>query len=75
VAAVTSAMDGPERALLKPSEVAALLAVSRTWVYEAAKTGRIPCLRIGGPDGRLRFIERWLSEAREPKHPQPTRVG
>lgn len=41
--------------LLKPAEVARMLGVSRTWVYEAAKTGRIPCLRIGGADGPVRF--------------------
>jgi excisionase family DNA binding protein len=54
--------------LLKPSEVAAQLAVSRTWLYDAAKTGRIPSIRIGGEDGPLRFvpedIDRWLQEAR-----------
>jgi excisionase family DNA binding protein len=54
--------------LLKPAEVAARLAVSRTWLYDAAKTGRIPSIRIGGDDGPLRFvpedIDRWLREAR-----------
>jgi excisionase family DNA binding protein len=54
--------------LLKPNDVARLLAVSRAWVYEAAKSGRIPSVRIGGPDGPLRFvpedIERWLAETR-----------
>lgn len=53
-------------ALLKPSEVARRLGVSRTWLYAAAKDGRIP--RIGGPDGPLRFVpedlEAWLDEAR-----------
>lgn len=54
--------------LLKPNDVARRLAVSRAWVYDAAKLGRIPSVRIGGPDGPLRFvpedIERWLAEAR-----------
>jgi excisionase family DNA binding protein len=54
--------------LLKPSELASRLAVSRTWLYEAAKAGRIPSIRIGGEDGPLRFvpddIDRWLAEAR-----------
>jgi excisionase family DNA binding protein len=54
--------------LLKPSEIARYLGVSRSWVYEAARSGRIPCVRLGGPDGPLRFlpsdIERWLEEAR-----------
>jgi len=54
--------------LLKPTEVAALLRVSRSWVYEAAKEGRIPSVRLGGPDGPLRFliddVDAWLNRAR-----------
>jgi excisionase family DNA binding protein len=53
---------------MKPSEVAAQLGVSRSWLYDAAKTGRIPSIRIGGEDGPLRFvpedIERWIGDAR-----------
>jgi excisionase family DNA binding protein len=55
-------------ALLKPSDVAVKLAVSRTWLYDAAKAGRIPSIRVGGEGGPLRFVaedlERWLAEAR-----------
>ncbi|MGH2885504.1 MAG: helix-turn-helix domain-containing protein [Solirubrobacteraceae bacterium] len=54
--------------LLKPNDIARQLAVSRAWVYEAARTGRIPSVRIGGRDGPLRFvpedIEAWLSATR-----------
>jgi excisionase family DNA binding protein len=54
--------------LLKPTEVARRLGVSRSWIYEAAKAGRIPCIRLGGPDGRVRFlpadVETWLEQAR-----------
>jgi len=54
--------------LLKPTEVAQLLHVSRSWVYAAAADGRIPCLRLGDPDGPLRFvaadIDAWLQEER-----------
>jgi excisionase family DNA binding protein len=54
--------------LLKPNDVARWLAVSRAWVYNAARTGRIPSIRIGGEDGPLRFVredvEQWLDEAR-----------
>jgi excisionase family DNA binding protein len=63
--------------LLKPNDVAQQLAVSRSWVYEAARTGRIPSIRIGGEDGPLRFIpediERWLVEARDRWTPARTR--
>lgn len=45
-----------------------MLGVSRTWLYDAAKSGRIPCVRIGGPQGPVRFVredlEAWLDEAR-----------
>jgi excisionase family DNA binding protein len=54
--------------LLKPVEVAARLGVSRTWLYEAARAGRIPSIRIGGREGPLRFVpedlQRWIDEAR-----------
>jgi predicted DNA-binding transcriptional regulator AlpA len=47
--------------------------VSRAWVYDAARTGRIPSVRLGGEDGPLRFIEadvdQWLAEARAAWHP------
>lgn len=54
--------------LLRPAEVAQMLGVSRSWLYGAAKDGRIPCVRLGGSDGPLRFVERdlleWLERAR-----------
>src|SRR3954466_786626 len=61
------------RDLLRPVEVARKLGVSRTWLYDAAKSGRIPSVRLGGADGPLRFIEedvdRWLDEARCARRP------
>jgi predicted DNA-binding transcriptional regulator AlpA len=54
--------------LLRPNDVVRLFAVSRAWVYEAARTGRIPSVRLGGEAGPLRFVasdlEQWLAEAR-----------
>lgn len=54
--------------LLTPSEVAARLRVSRTWLYDAAKDGRIPSIRLCGGEGPLRFvpedIDEWIAEAR-----------
>ena len=62
--------------LLKPGEVARRLQVSRTWVYDAAKAGRIPSVRLGGADGPVRFveedIERWLERARQAWRPGET---
>jgi hypothetical protein len=56
-----------------------MLAVSRAWVYEAARTRRIPSVRIGGEDGPLRFIaqdiEEWLAEARAGWTPGSRRAG
>lgn len=63
--------DSPE--LLKPSEVAARLRVSRSWLYDAAKAGLIPYIRLpsvglNGREGPLRFVpedvEAWIAEAR-----------
>jgi excisionase family DNA binding protein len=34
-------------ALLTAEELATALRVSRSWVYEAARNGTIPCLRVG----------------------------
>ncbi len=54
--------------LLKPTEVAQRLGVSRAWVYDAAKRGRIPSIRIGGEEGPLRFVPEdlvlWIDDAR-----------
>jgi len=54
--------------LMKPAEVAALLRVSRSWVYDAAADGRVPSIRLGHAEGPLRFVrgdvETWLEEAR-----------
>jgi excisionase family DNA binding protein len=62
--------------LLRPNAVARRLGVSRTWLYAAAKDGRIPSVRIGGPDGPLRFVpedlEAWLDEARAAWRPGDT---
>jgi predicted DNA-binding transcriptional regulator AlpA len=63
--------------LLKPSEVVRFLGTSRSWVYDAAKRGDIPSIRLGSPDGPLRFIERdiesWINDARNRWRPgKPT---
>jgi excisionase family DNA binding protein len=54
--------------LLKPADVARRLGVSRSWLYEAARQGRLPYLRLGGDDGPLRFSEQdlvaWLEQGR-----------
>jgi excisionase family DNA binding protein len=54
--------------LLKASDVCAQLKVSRAWVYRAAADGRIPSLRLGGPDGPLRFdpdeLRTWIERSR-----------
>ena len=36
--------------------------VSRTWLYDAAKSGRIPAIRLGGPEGPVRFVRDDLLE-------------
>jgi excisionase family DNA binding protein len=48
------APDLPE--LLTVSEVRALLKTSRSWVYDAVRLRRLPHVRLGGPDGPIRFL-------------------
>ena len=54
--------------LLRPCDVVKMLGVSRSWLYDAAKSGRIPCVRLGGDDGPVRFrpddVEAWLEASR-----------
>ena len=68
-----SSIPATSAALLRPNDVARKLSVSRAWVYDAARTGRIPSVRLGGEDGPLRFIEadidQWLADARAAWHP------
>ena len=63
----SAGLAGPP-CLLKPSEVAVRLGVSRSWVYAAAADGRLPSIRLGGTDGPLRFVpedlDAWIETAR-----------
>jgi excisionase family DNA binding protein len=56
----TRRLDGP---LLRPEQAAELLAVKTSWVYDAVRTGRLPCLRVGR---HVRFtramLEEWLEK-------------
>jgi excisionase family DNA binding protein len=58
----TRPMPRLDEALLRPEQAAELLAVKPSWVYEAVRSGRLPCLRIGR---HIRFtramLEDWLS--------------
>jgi len=51
-------LDGP---LLRPAQAAEPLSVKTSWVYDAVRTGRLPCLRVGR---HIRFtramLEEWL---------------
>jgi excisionase family DNA binding protein len=47
--------------LLTAAEAAELLSVRRSWIYEAVRTGQLPCLKVGR---HIRFtrplLEAWL---------------
>jgi len=53
-------LDGP---LLRPDQAAELLSVKTSWVYDAVRTNKLPCLRVGR---HIRFtramLEEWLDE-------------
>lgn len=56
----------PDR-LLTAAEVAERLGVPKTWVLESARSGAMPCVRLGR---YVRFqwadVERWLEECKQP---------
>jgi excisionase family DNA binding protein len=49
--------------LLRPAEAARLLSVKPSWIYEAVRARRLPCVRLGR---HIRFthrmLEEWLAE-------------
>jgi excisionase family DNA binding protein len=49
--------------LLRPEDAARLLSVKPSWIYEAVRARRMPCLRVGR---HIRFtrtmLEKWLME-------------
>jgi excisionase family DNA binding protein len=49
--------------LLRPADAAELLSVRPSWIYEAVRTNRLPCLRVGR---HIRFtremLEAWLAD-------------
>jgi excisionase family DNA binding protein len=53
-------LDG---SLLRPDQAAVLLAVKTSWVYDAVRTGKLPCIRVGR---HIRFtrgmLEEWLKD-------------
>jgi len=47
--------------LLKAADAAALLSVRTSWVYEAVRDGRLPCVRVGRHVRFLRAdLEDWV---------------
>lgn len=52
----TRRLDGP---LLRPEQAAALLAVKPSWVYDAVRTRRLPCVRVGR---HIRFTQAMLED-------------
>ena len=56
-----------DEALLTPAQAAGLLAVRTSWIYEAVRARRLPCVRIGRHVRFLRSdLESWVREQRDP---------
>lgn len=59
----------PQPLLLRVSEVAELLAISRSRVYELIHAGDIPVVRMGGANHAVRIpkyaLEAWVKERTE----------
>lgn len=62
--------------LLDAAEVAALLSVPKSWVLESARSGALPCVRLGR---YVRFdegdVRAWLAECKQPGRPVNLRRG
>jgi excisionase family DNA binding protein len=57
------ALDEP---LLTPADAATLLSVRTSWVYEAVRARRLPCVRVGKHVRFLRSdLEGWVREQRD----------
>jgi excisionase family DNA binding protein len=60
--------------LLDADQAAELLAVRSSWIYEAVRAGKLPCLRLGR---HIRFtramLEEWLASTAETDAIVPTR--
>jgi excisionase family DNA binding protein len=56
--------------LLTAAELAERLAVPKTWILESARSGAMPCVRLGR---YVRFdladVERWLEGCKRPGRP------
>lgn len=52
----TRSLDGP---LVRPDQAAVLLAVKTSWIYDAVRTGKLPCVRVGR---HIRFTRGMLEE-------------
>lgn len=51
--------------LLKPQDAADLLSVRLSWVYEAVRDGRLPCIHVGRHVRFLRTdLEGWIDDQR-----------
>jgi excisionase family DNA binding protein len=58
--------DGFREPLLRAADAAALLSVWTSWVYEAVRAGRLPCVRVGRHVRFLRSdLEAWVAGQRE----------
>ena len=65
--AVDASRASLDEALLRAGDAAELLSVRTSWVYEAVRDGRLPCVRVGRHVRFLRGdLEAWVSEQRDP---------
>ncbi len=62
----------PTTGLWDAQDVARYLKVSRSWVYQRAEAGLLPCVRVGG---LLRFRPESVRQSATEGTPAPTRSG
>lgn len=58
--------DVPDRMLLTVGEVSEMIGMGADWIYEQARRGRIPVVKLGRYRRfRRESIERWIDEHEE----------
>jgi excisionase family DNA binding protein len=74
--ALSAEVDVVASALLTAGQVAHLLGVPRTWVYEQSRSGRIPTVTLGRYRRyRREAIEAWVRELEQAAPPAAHALG
>ncbi len=61
--------DNNTQKLLRPKEAATLIGLTTNTIRAYVRQGKIPCVRLGGPNGPIRFdlreLHAWINQNRQ----------